>query len=674
MNTSSLARKFKSAAIHAAIPLMLAAILCAPAQADRDRETYETLSRRSVSTAEDLRNVAQDRDNMIAWRKYAENKLKNDPNSIEGLAVMGVVLHKAEGDLPGAKRCLDKAKRLLRRRGRDSGLLLGVYMELSSVLGEMDAYSEKISMCDEAIKTVPSYSVLFMAEKAWPLMKLNRTAEAKKIIDRLVAFRNPEITAYALNTLGSIESEEDNYQSSYKYFEAIINELENSGKEVEPTIYRNLGETCLTLGRFREAEQLFIKASNAPFSDEIYTNPYHDLTALYISEARFPEAASSLQKTYEWSRSLRPFLYQQFMADNLQVTGEFLLEIGRIPEAANILHRLINRPDRQGGSSIDSDQAEAGNLLTWYAALTARRECLREELSWSSGWKALKIRWNLLRENYEIWCASSRIRALIVENGRISASLRPYNSQSVTASECYKPMLIKILGPGVCTAALDEKAEKTPANFPVEEPYWLMHRAEIAYQFGNMDTARKNFEKSLATLPKEAVLVRSFASARLAEIAQRSGDIRTATDYCAALMAQSPTALRRVNMRVPIVCHGDSSEVCSRVIGMLKHSPRFKVSEQGLALQMGLRGNKVSATILGPNQRVLAEASVKLDKNAKVTAQNLAAEIHNQAFAVKINLGSLDLNSLDGSNSAGSTARKRMDELLGGDEDTGETI
>ncbi|MBQ7529305.1 hypothetical protein IJT10_05335, partial [bacterium] len=405
--------------------------------------------------------------------------------------------------------------------------------------------------------------------------------------------------------------------------------------------------------------------TKSKFKDESYTNPYRDLTSLYIDEAKFPEAISALQKTNEWSRSLRPYLYQQNMAEETQLASELLLELGFVPEAIEKLKTLLNRPDREGGSSSDVDQGEGGNLLTWYTALNVQRECYREAVSWLHGWPYFKAKFKIIALNYEMWRTSSRLRAIMAENDRIAASMRPYCSQSIASIEAYKPLLVRILGAGTCATALSEISRKAPENFPVEEPFILVNKAEVAYNLGNYDAALKNLEKADLTLPKVMRLERSIVEARLAQLYRRNGNLSKSLSLYSSLISSTPTAIRHMNCKIPIKCVTDNSQASKLLVKYLKNSPRFEVGSQGLVLNIYKSGENFVADLSDSNQRILSTAKTKITMSNRDTASNLAAEIHNQVFATKINLSSININSLDGSNSSGSMARKNFQKLFG---------
>lgn len=631
-------------------------------------KTFDTLSRQPIN-GDTLLAIVNDADNMIAWRKFAENLLKKDKSSPEGNAVIGMVYYCAEGDLPRARHHLEKAaKEALRQaRGGNSrmgSLYLGAQLELLHILGEMDDYEEKIKQVDNFTKYAGNF---LEVEKAWPLMKLGREAEARKVIDRAANSGNFEVRCAALNTLGALECDLGHFQSAYNTYDSLISEVIAHHIEPEPTFWRNLGEVALCLGRYDEAEKCFIDAAHATFSDIIYSNPYSDLAALYIEEARFTDAASTLKKTLEWSRSLRPFLYQQHMAEDTQLTAVLLLELGYVPEAVSKQRSLIGRPDRQGGSSIAKDQAESGNLLTWYAVLHAQREYCREQLSWQSGWRKWRTRFKIGLISYQMWRAAGRVRALMAENERIPASFRPFNPKGVQVSENYRHFLVDILGPGTCAAALDRLTEHAPQNFPVEEPYIVLHKAEVAYAMGNRKTAYKNFLKAKETLPKAAALVRSLAEVRAAQLQKKYGknDGSPLNAYTNVLKS-TPMAFRHTETSIPVAVSSSAPNVGKKFQSMIDDSPRFDCQssgEEAFSLRLSMANNKLIAT-LSSGGTVISTSQVKLGKDTDETLSRLVEEVHNQTFSTKISLNSLGLDSLDGSNLSGSTAREQFDDMF----------
>ncbi|MBQ7502114.1 tetratricopeptide repeat protein [bacterium] len=633
-------------------------------------KTFDTLSRQPIN-GDTILAIVNDTDNMIAWRKFAENLLKKDKNSPEGNAVIGMVYYCAEGDLPRARHHLEKAtkealKRARRGDSRMGSLYLGSQLELLHILGEMDDYAEKIKQVDNFTKYAGDF---LEVEKAWPLMKLGREDEARKVIDKAAKSGNFEIRCAALNTLGALECDLGHYQSAYNTYDSLISEVIAHHVDPEPTFWRNLGEEALCLGRYDEAEKCFIDAAHATFSDIIYSNPYSDLAGLYIEEARFTDAASTLKKTLEWSRSLRPFLYQQHMAEDTQLTAVLMLELGYIPEAVKKQKSLIGRPDRQGGSSIAKDQAESGNLLTWYAILHAQRENMREELSWSQSWtRKLKIRMNLAFINYTMWRTAGRIRALLAENERIVPSFRPFNPKGIQVSENYRHFMVDILGPGTCAAALDELNKRAIENYPVEEPYIILHKAEIAYAMGNKKAAYKNFLKAKETLPKAAALVKAQAEVRSAQLAKKyGGDNGTGLlNSYAAVLKSTPMVFRHTETSIPVKITSSAPAISKKFENMIDDSPRFDCKSSGepaFDLRLSMTNNKLTASLSNAGT-VISTSQVNLSEDTDQTLANLVKEVHNQTFSTKISLNSLGLDSLDGSNLSGSTARDQFDEML----------
>ena len=149
--------KYLFIAIIALLGLFVVSLTSKPALSDEKNPTFETLSKGDIG-GEELMKIANDTKNMISWRKFAEEKLKQDKDSPVGHAVLGVVFHCAEGDLPRARHNLELAKKSLLRKLRsglassnsDGSLFIGVQIELCQVLGEMDDYKGQNKSCRRA--------------------------------------------------------------------------------------------------------------------------------------------------------------------------------------------------------------------------------------------------------------------------------------------------------------------------------------------------------------------------------------------------------------------------------------------------------------------------------------------------------------------------------------------
>ncbi|MBQ7567525.1 tetratricopeptide repeat protein [bacterium] len=595
----------KTGCILAGMALTLA--LCAPAEADPLQQDME---KSPEITYSEMRSLMKSEEELIDQRTRAEKKLKADPNDYRAHLLLGYVLHHAEGDLGRARYHLEKAHSLVvkadQRGERGARLFYSMICEeLSMVLTEMDQYDAKIRLIKEM--TTNGLGARWESEMAWPLMKLDKEYEARQIIQKCLNSSDPVARINAWNTLGALEADRGHYQASYDAFDGLNKELSRYLTRPNLTFCRNIGEACLPLGRYEEAEKYYTLAASLPFDDASFSNPYQDLTRLYLGQARFSEAINSLKKTYDWSNATKPFLYQQSMAENTQLYGMTLLEVGRPHDAVLKLNKLAQRPDRRGGTSLRIDQTEAGNLLCWNIAMQTDLERTREALAsldFVSGLISftrnvldpdcspncivcLCLRELRLRRNIDT--SSKRIAALAANSHRIRASMLPYDTQSVNTVEWFRPRLVEIWGTGLSEAALEDIKKNPPEHYLFSEPFMTALYGEIAFLRGSYRQSAEYLSRAMDTLPRQEALLRLRTQTRLAMALQGCGEKDKATELFKQILEKDGAMLRELKARIPIsidVSAQIKPNIRKAIIKGLKRSPRFKVGKSNIHLKI----------------------------------------------------------------------------------------
>lgn len=618
-------------------------------------------------TAEEVAGLMDRPENLVAWRELADRVLARDPDSFAGQMLMGFVLHRSEGDLPRSRFHLEKARKLALQasdRGNSEAFhfyALALY-ELRLVLAEMDRYQDQLAILEEFARLRGGPVVA--AEFAWPLMKLDREIEAREKLSQAFGSGDPVARIVAWNSLGALEMEYGNAQASYNAFQSLLAEARQNNWPLDCTYLRNAGEAALALGKYDEAERYFREATSVQFNDQTFSNPYLDLAGLYLTQARFPEALESTRRMHQWARAIKPFLYQQSMADTQQMTGELLLELGYVEEALEQLDLLVQRPDRRGGTSGTKDQSEAGNLVVWRSALLAWRERLAERMASSHGLEWWRLAFQRLQLGMKARAAGRRVAALAVANDRIQGSLRPYWAGSISMGEWFRPDLVELYGPGVTAAALQALRQNPPEKFPLEEPFLEAIEAEVAALSGDRSSALQHLERALGSLPPAEALLRARLHARAGQLLEAQGERAQALTHFQMAMQKAPGMLRTVRARLPVTLQGDDNPTMREVARSLGRSPRFRRVGDGLPLQLSLAGDRLEALLLGTDGSVLARGVAPLQQDLRQSAADLAEDLHRQAFSPQIDLSQVDLNSLDGSNASGSTASEKFREIF----------
>lgn len=622
---------------------------------------------------------------LVKLREEARAVIKSNPESFAGHYLLGFSLHNSEGDLPRAKFHLNKAKELFVKKYTASpsiddpwGWYERILLELIQTNAEMDDYETQIKTMNEyqALGRVVSGRDLpnIQAASAWPLMKLEREAEARQQLGKAADAQDEMTRTTYLNTLGAMEMEFGHPTESYKAFKQLIDDVRANGWNQTCTYLRNLGEAAAGIGQFDEAERLYSEATRY-FDSFTYSNPWFDLTYLYLAQGRFPEAVDALKKTHEWRFSVQPFLAQQTWAQDQHATAELMLHLGETEKGLEIAENIVRRPDRQGGDSIQLDQKQAGTLLLYRSLLIAEASRLKESQTWSHGWewwKAMFTRRELLAKAQ---LADVQLQALVTKNDRISASLRPYYApRTIIVSDWHRPDLVAIYGAGVATEALDKIYETPPESLDWEKPALEVIRAEIAFQTGDNDEAIAILNADLPNLTEARAVLRARAEARLAGILFDEGRFEEAMEVGTRVFDTAPAMFRHLGISVPIKVSADGDAAAQDVASALSKSPRFHSDSRGYAVKVSRAGSSLVASLSTPQGTLLSEASVALQDEERPegmsAADELVALFHQKAFAPRLDLSQKDINSLDGSTLTESRRSDRAKEAIGRPTDT----
>jgi hypothetical protein len=616
---------------------------------------------------------------LVKLRTEANKIVKENPSSFAGRYLLGFSLHNSEGDLPRAKYHLNKAKALFITKYSSSpsmdspwGWYERILLELIQVNAEMDDYEEQVKTLDEYVKLGRLISGQeppnILAAYAWPLMKLKRESEARAKLKQVSGYQDEQTRTTYLNTLGALEMEFGHPKASYAAFKELVEDVRNNGWSQTATYLRNLGEAAAGIGQFDEAERLYSEATRY-FDSFTYSNPWFDLTFLYLSQGRFPEAVDAMKKTHEWRFAVQPFLAQQTWAQDQHATAELLLQLGEIDKGLEIAENIVQRPDRQGGDSIQSDQKEAGTLLLYRALLVAEASRLRESQTWASGWDW----WTALFKRRQLLAkaavADVQLKALVTKNDRIAASLRPYYApRTIVVSDWHRPDLVSIYGAGVASQALQSIYDNPPESFDWEKPALEVIRAEIAYENSDEEEAIEILKAAIPNLTEARAVLRARAEARLAGMLFDQDHFEEAMEVGTRVFDTAPAMFRHLDISVPVKISSDGDPQSQEVAQALSKSPRFYSDDRGYTIKVSKSGSSLVASLSTPQGSLLSEAAVPLqdkDRDGITAVQDLTARFHQKAFAPRLDLSQKDINSLDGSTLTESRRSDRAKEAIG---------
>src|ERR1039457_6831005 len=586
---------------------------------------------------------------------YALNAVRRNPESFEAQYLLGLTLHRGEGNLPLSQYRLEQAKRIVRERGGYHALpperqkpYIELLQELVWIYGESEQYQRQLDLLDAIqIETGRDWS----HEGGWSLMKLGRYDEARALLRLKAQSDNATIRATAMNTLGAIESTTGNLQAGYDWFVKLVNDTEASNATGVATAYSNRAEVALSLLRFGSAESDW-QESVKHFSSGSYTNPWSDLTFLYTSEGKLPLAIQAAQQMRDWDRSSDATIEQHRWNLNSRMTATLLLAAGHDKAALDKLEMILSRPDRQGSTTSDPVEAEICLLTVYDEALRTNRERALEGMPWSRPSEWFPRICDGAKFTVQDWGARSRLRALIMKARRLDWVLRPYSEDS-SIPEWIRPEITAALGEGMSSSRLLELLKRDDETGRRERPYILEVLGESQVRTGNYRRGIESLASALQTLPQEEVLLKARAHALLAEALDRSGQSEASRAHYVAAFDLDPRVFRALGLSIPVRIHSDNDGSSRAAASWLRSSPRFR-SGTAFVLEVARSADGLEATLEDPSGTVLGRAGTMWAKEgSKESAWRLYQEAQQKFFQPRINQEQANLNSLDGSTLSG---------------------
>jgi tetratricopeptide (TPR) repeat protein len=604
----------------------------------------------------------------VAARELAERMLAARPDSFEAHFLLGYVLHVAEANLPLAYHHLLRAREIFEKQyGKQPPPQspwrwhLSILEELASVAREMDRFEETLALLDAHDA---AYDPDEIASRGWPLMRLRRYPEARAIVARAMATKDPRQAQMARTTLCAIEAELQRRQPAY---EACVNALRaEANGQAGPHLYTNAASSALSILKPDEAERVLLEGTKR-FELGNAANPWQDLALLYVDQGRTGEALSAVREMVSWARAQPGFMDDQTRAGTDFTAALFLLVAGRGEDAVRVTERILARPDRTGFTSAESAQAEAANGLLGRAALRLAAERQLEEASYLSGWARSRAWAQALRLRFLGWRAGRHATRLLGSDRMLVSTLRPYLPGGISIPSWLNGDLVSALGAGVVAVAAGEarKVEDLPRALPFLDAV----EAEAALGSGDTARARALGARALQGLHRTDVLLQARVAAVMGQALDAEGDTAGAARSYARALQQDPGVLRRLGIALPARIQRDSGPLAGMVAERLERSPRLRSADDGFVVQVQSAGAGAQACLVGPNGENLGCGGVARSaagSDMSTLAEQVCRGFHDQVFAARVDLTQADLRSLDGSTTvARERSERKLDGVLG---------
>ncbi len=594
-------------------------------------------------------------DRHIKARELAARILQKDASSFVAHLVLGVAYRKAEVNLPKALFHLRRARSLFEGRygARPDGDApwfwhMKLIEELANVHGTMEHHAEKLAHIARFNELYEPHKI---AERAWPLMKLRRFAEARLAAELGLAEGSAFQRMVALNALCAIEFEAGNTLVSYEACKrAVEDRMERYGVP-DSVDLTNLAEASRSLFKLDEAERISLQATSAALSS--YGNPWLELGELYLREGRFGESLSALREVPKHRMRRPPHVRDSDRNEMRRALASFLLVLGRPEQARTITERALAAPDRRAHTSRDPVQDRSVLALL---DRRARRMLAQQQLEHAATLPFYErpLHWaRALSERLAGRRSAGLVQRLLDTDARLVGSLRIGTASAAIMPPWLAGELTAVLGPGIVRDALSRARAKDER--PAAVPYYDALAAEVAFAAGEPEAALDHAERALAGLGRAETLATARAMAIAAEAARQQGDYARARKHYASAFQRDPGVFRRLELPLAVRIEIMGGEAAEELAAMLERSPRFAHEDDGLGLQVRVESlsARVCLTSDGGDLISCADTESYAGEDPEVLAARAAADTFEQMFSPRIDLTQIDINSLDGGNLAG---------------------
>jgi tetratricopeptide (TPR) repeat protein len=617
---------------------------------------------------------------MVSARAKADEILERDNNSIVGHYVMGRVMFEAEGSLPRAMFHLGRARELTGESVSGSPFHRELLYTIARLAGQMELYEYQLDVLGYHDHI---YDPDLIAERCWPLIKLDRQDEAREFARVAVGSPNPWQRSAGLNALCALEGEA---RTREPYHTACLAALEDARAEArrprdpneeQPGIAVDAYNATLAGAmalRFDDAERYALEGVQR--FEPTGANPWELLVELYLSEGRTDEALNAFGQMTRWNDRQPPAIRDQGRAQAEALVAILFLIAGETERALERIDRAIARPDRRGLTTDGADQALGRHALLRRII----RRTLDEEEAEEASWRGIgsRIGSALTPRMHRTWADSERVTAVMADSEHLIDSIRPFMQGGIPGlSPWLTGELIDVLGPAVVNVALSE-ARSRDTSAPGAAGYYDALSAEILLARGDTEEALEEANAALVTLEasRGAALVRGRLAALGAMAAEEEGQHPRANELYGMALGVDPGVFRRLRVAIP-VSFSASGEDAEEASGLLENSPRFRdedgymqlVSTQtadGLSTCLRTTNGNDIRCVISPTLTREQVADLSEEDQELSVAQRHARDVHRNLFSAQIQFSRIDTTSLDGRPIGGSqNARDRLRDLMG---------
>lgn len=586
-------------------------------------------------------------------REHAQEVLEKDSDHFIATWVMCQVFFVHEANHPRALFLVRKGRKLLHdaygKRPKDPDAQSWdrkLIKAEAHILGDMDLREEQLAMYVAYDKL---YKPPIEVHRIWPLVKLGRYDEARKIGKKLIYSDDPDTRIRAYNGLLALADEARQRREGYRWGSEGLEKTQNRSC----VLASNMARSALQNMLFDKAEEYVAMARKAEW-DDCSGSPLSHLVWIHLLQGEFQKTISTLKQLREEPLSQR--MRVQFEMGNKSRMVELLYALGQFEDAEKRVREVMTAPDRAGLTSASKENKQISDSMMFWTVLEARREQELERASVRPTWAAMTIRLRLSKLRVQQWEQSRIILRLGTLQDLLVTALRPY---FLDIMPWFAPTFVRILGPGVVLKAVAD-ARRLDSDFEKKMGgYFDAVEAEAHWRAGRVNAAESAGESAVKGLPKKAKLVRWRVQAILAHLAWKDGRKDEARKHFHEVLHKFPTTLRHLGIALPATVEHRGGSDAKAIAKMLNGSRRLQsnedsgftvsVEQDDDAIRLCLRGERGFQFACVGTRELEAErkrSDEKLEGEARLLA--LVDLFHDKAFAPMVELTQSDINTLDG--------------------------
>ncbi len=675
-------------AVSAAAAIAGGLLLVGPSLADGPAAVPAPTAWMTPAEADAVRELDQGKP--LAARRKAEALIEADPDSIVGHYVLGRVLHEAESSLGRAIYHLGHARELYERRypvhERTDETPWKFHREL---LYSIQALAAELEDFDYQLQILDFHDALYrpelVAEHAWPLFKLGRLDEARKVAEQAVAKTSASQRSLGLNVLCAIENARGDRESASKACTRAFENARDSEKNlpaIDPELRSTLAVHAFNAARTarqafqpERAEALAIEGTKRLSLAPV--NPWRLLVDLYLDEGRGEQAVRALREMNGWRKRQPPQVRDQDRADTDVSFATMLLLAGRAEPALRLVGRAIEQPDRRGLTSVKRWQSLGAHALLRRALRREAAELDAEAASIrgrSGGWR--RPLWFTERE-FDDWADEERIVAAVADDERLVDTFRIFGERGLTPVPVWlMGDLVDVVGPGAIASVLRRVRREDAA--PELVPYLRAIEVDVLHSRGDHAAAMRQAREVLSELPEIEVLLRARIAAVGAMAASEADNRQAELEFLEQAFVLDPSVIRRLGLSLPAQIRTSGGGDVQKLSRLLEQSPRLRAEESGFHIDIAAEGTDVRFCISSPAGAQLSCATTADEAAAiprrrsdgaagepaeppadePMTPQRAAELFHRKMFSYPLGLTGLDVGSLDGSTTVSEQASR----------------